>query len=82
MVPVGVRRAGRAAVTANGKLDRRALPAPDAQRPELAQAYRAPANDAERTLAPSSPRCSASTASARNDNFFELGGNSLLALRA
>ena len=37
-------------VTANGKLDRAALPAPTSARPELAQPYRAPASEREATI--------------------------------
>ena len=45
-------------VTANGKLDRRALPAPDAQPPELAPPIEPPAGAAKRASARRSPRCS------------------------
>ncbi len=65
-------------VTANGKLDRAALPAPAAARPELAVAYVEPRGELERSLAAlwcellGVPRVGA------DDNFFELGGHSLL----
>ena len=53
-------------VTANGKLDRAALPAPGSSRPELAQPYRAPQRRGRaRDLRRLSPRCSAWTGSAR-----------------
>ncbi|MEO6925806.1 MAG: amino acid adenylation domain-containing protein [Rhodanobacter sp.] len=68
-------------VTVNGKLDRRALPAPGNARPELAEAYAAPVGALEQHL------CAAFAATlgldqvGRRDNFFELGGSSLLAMR-
>ncbi len=40
----------------NGKVDRRALPAPDRSRPELEKAFVAPRDDLERQLAPSGRR--------------------------
>jgi len=66
-------------LTANGKLDRRALPQPD---PEAnRQQYVAPRNELEQTLA-------AIWASVLNvqqvgldDNFFELGGDSILSIQ-
>ncbi|MDQ3289423.1 MAG: amino acid adenylation domain-containing protein [Pseudomonadota bacterium] len=81
MVPVRYVRTDALPVTANGKLDRNALPTPDDSRPELATAYEPAASDAEARI------CAMFTALldidrvGRNDNFFELGGNSLLAMR-
>ncbi|MHB8911605.1 MAG: type I polyketide synthase, partial [Lysobacter sp.] len=81
MVPARYLQLDRLPVTANGKLDRRALPVPDRSRPELAAAYEPPANAPEQRI------CAAFGAQldidriGRHDNFFELGGNSLLAIR-
>jgi amino acid adenylation domain-containing protein len=68
-------------VTANGKLDRRALPAPDRSRPELAAAYEPPVDAVERALCAAFAALLDIDAVGRHDNFFELGGNSLLAVR-
>ncbi|HEV2736021.1 MAG TPA: amino acid adenylation domain-containing protein [Longimicrobiaceae bacterium] len=68
-------------VTPNGKLDRRALPAPQQDRPELEHGFEAPRTDAERTLA----AIWAETLRVRrvgiHDNFFELGGDSILSIQ-
>lgn len=68
-------------VTANGKLDRRALPVPSSQRPALAQAYQAPAGETERVVCEVFQGVLGLDEVGRHDNFFELGGNSLLMLK-
>jgi amino acid adenylation domain-containing protein len=68
-------------LTENGKLDRRALPAPARQRPELACAYEPPAGAVEESLCASFGELLAIDHVGRHDNFFELGGDSLLAVR-
>lgn len=68
-------------MTTSGKLDRKALPAPDWDQLAGQQEYLEPRTDQERQLAGiwaellNVPRVGLS------DNFFELGGNSLLAIR-
>ena len=65
-------------LTSHGKIDRRALPAPDAERPALAEAFLAPRTGVEEMLA----SIWSDVLGVRvgvNDNFFELGGHSLLA---
>jgi amino acid adenylation domain-containing protein len=69
-------------ITPNGKLDRRALPAPASDRPDLSVPYRAPANDTERALCEAFAGVLGLDRVGRDDNFFELGGNSLLAIKA
>jgi amino acid adenylation domain-containing protein len=69
-------------ITSNGKLDRRALPAPASDRPDLSVPYRAPANDTERALCEAFAGVLGLDRVGRADNFFELGGNSLLAIKA
>ncbi|MGB3499552.1 MAG: amino acid adenylation domain-containing protein, partial [Rhodanobacter lindaniclasticus] len=68
-------------VTANGKLDRAALPAPGSARPELAAAYETPVGEAETRLCAAFAASLALDKVGRRDNFFELGGSSLLAVR-
>ncbi|HOX72153.1 polyketide synthase [Dokdonella sp.] len=69
-------------LTANGKLDRRALPMPDTSRPELSVAYAAPTGPLEPVIAALFSELTGVDGIGRDDNFFDLGGNSLLAVRA
>jgi thioesterase domain-containing protein len=66
-------------LTPNGKVDRRALPAPDGSRPELEDAYVAPRTPVEEALAEVWADALQVTRVGVHDNFFELGGHSLLA---
>ncbi|RDS83646.1 amino acid adenylation domain-containing protein [Dyella monticola] len=68
-------------VTANGKLDRRALPAPDNRRPELADVYVPAIGNTEQRLCELFAEMLGLDRVGRNDHFFDLGGNSLLAVR-
>ncbi|MET0892540.1 MAG: amino acid adenylation domain-containing protein [Pseudoxanthomonas sp.] len=81
MVPARYLQLDAMPVTANGKLDRRALPAPDRSRPELATAYEPPADEAESLVCDAFGAMLDIDRIGRHDNFFALGGNSLLALR-
>ncbi|HJT04352.1 MAG TPA: amino acid adenylation domain-containing protein, partial [Pseudonocardiaceae bacterium] len=67
-------------LTANGKLDRRALPAPDA-RPEPQSRYRAPRTELESTLATIWAQVLGVERVGAEDNFFELGGDSILSIQ-
>ncbi|MBP6848147.1 MAG: amino acid adenylation domain-containing protein, partial [Kofleriaceae bacterium] len=67
-------------VTANGKLDRAALPAPDHGRPTLAVPYRAPSGAREAAICEVFADLLGLDRVGALDGFFELGGNSLLAL--
>ncbi|GAA4352174.1 hypothetical protein GCM10023165_41020 [Variovorax defluvii] len=68
-------------VTNNGKLDRRALPEPPRQRPELAQPYAEARTETERRVCAAFARALGIDQVGRDDNFFDLGGDSLLVLR-
>ncbi|UNB65885.1 non-ribosomal peptide synthetase [Pseudomonas syringae pv. helianthi] len=79
MVPTHLILLDSMPLTANGKLDRRALPAPD---PELnRQHYVAPASELEQQLA--AIWCAVLNVEkvGLNDNFFELGGDSILSIQ-
>jgi amino acid adenylation domain-containing protein/non-ribosomal peptide synthase protein (TIGR01720 family) len=67
-------------LTGNGKLDRKALPLPDAE--EWQRPFEAPEGDLERQLAVIWASVLGVTQIGRRDNFFELGGHSLLAAQA
>jgi amino acid adenylation domain-containing protein len=66
-------------LTANGKIDRAALPKPEETRPELMRLFVAPRNETEKELAGIWAGLLKVDAVGVNDNFFELGGHSLLA---
>ena len=66
-------------LTSHGKIDRRALPAPDAERPALAEAFIAPRTPTEKSLASIWTKLLGINRVGINDNYFELGGDSLLA---
>ncbi|MFC6010622.1 amino acid adenylation domain-containing protein, partial [Nocardia lasii] len=78
MVPAQVIRLDAIPLTANGKIDFRALPAPDA----VVTRYRAPSGIAEETIATVLADLVQTPWVGADDNFFALGGNSLLATRA
>jgi thioesterase domain-containing protein/acyl carrier protein len=67
--------------TPEGKLDRRALPEPSGDRPELEQGYVAPESPLEERLAAIYADLLGLERVGRDDDFFELGGHSLLAVR-
>jgi amino acid adenylation domain-containing protein len=81
MVPAVVMLLEALPVTPNGKVDRRALPAPDRFRPELDKAFVAPRDDLELQLAQIWEEVLGIRPVGVRDNFFELGGHSLLAVR-
>jgi amino acid adenylation domain-containing protein len=63
--------------TPNGKLDRRALPAPGRQRPELAVAFEPPATPVEEVLAAAWTDVLGIDPVGIHDGFLELGGHSI-----
>jgi hypothetical protein len=68
-------------LTANGKVDRRALPVPDGTRPDLESGFVAPRTAVEELLAGIWSEVLGVDRVGIHDNFFELGGNSLAAIR-
>jgi len=65
-------------LTANGKVDRVALPAPEGVRPELEEAFVAPGTEVEQTIALIWQDLLQIEKVGLHDNFFDLGGHSLL----
>ncbi|WP_245552370.1 non-ribosomal peptide synthetase, partial [Nocardia aobensis] len=79
MVPSAVIRIDGVPLTANGKIDYRALPVPDSSgRTE----YRAPQGIVEQTVAEVFAELLGVPVVGADDDFFDLGGNSLVATRA
>ncbi|MCB9183926.1 MAG: amino acid adenylation domain-containing protein [Flavobacteriales bacterium] len=68
--------------TPSGKIDRKALPAPDVKRPELDVAFAAPQTTVQKTLANVWADLLGIDRVGIDDNFFDLGGNSLLSIQA
>jgi len=66
-------------LTPNGKFDRKALPAPPNDRPNLAQPYQAPKGQLEEKLTQQWETLLQINSIGRHDKFFELGGNSIQA---
>jgi natural product biosynthesis luciferase-like monooxygenase protein len=64
-------------LTPNGKVDRKRLPEPEAERPRLKQEYTAPRSRMEQTLAEIWEQALGVERVGIHDNFFELGGHSL-----
>ncbi|SEF10784.1 amino acid adenylation domain-containing protein [Pseudomonas palleroniana] len=79
MVPVAYVQLDSLPLTANGKLDRKALPEPGLEA-LLSRGYEAPAGDVETTLAQLWADVLKVERVGRHDHFFELGGHSLLAV--
>jgi amino acid adenylation domain-containing protein len=80
MVPTAFVMLPAFALTLNGKVDRKALPAPQAQA-YASEAYEAPQGEIEQTLARLWADLLKVEQVGRHDHFFELGGHSLLAMR-
>ncbi|CRM27937.1 Gramicidin S synthase II [Pseudomonas sp. 28 E 9] len=79
LVPVAYVKLAALPLTANGKLDRKALPAPD-QAALLTRDYEAPQGEVETRLARIWADVLQVEQVGRHDHFFELGGHSLLAV--
>ncbi len=79
MVPVGWVELARLPLSPNGKVDRKHLPAPEYERPELAGEYRGPRTPAEEVVAGIWAEVLKLERVGIDDQFFELGGHSLLA---
>ena len=80
MVPAAFVRLDRMPLSHNGKLERKALPAPDSSA-YVQDAYEAPAGPVEEKLARIWAGLLGLERISRNASFFDLGGHSLLAVR-
>lgn len=78
MVPAVIVVLAALPLSANGKIDRKALPEPDFQRDS---GFEAPVGDTEQLLAAIWRDVLAVASIGRHDNFFELGGDSILTLK-
>ncbi|MHC5933184.1 non-ribosomal peptide synthetase [Nostoc sp.] len=81
MVPTIIMALEAMPLTPNGKVDRKALPEPDASRPELEANYVAPRTSIEQEIADIWTQVLNLKRVGIYDNFFELGGYSLLAIQ-
>jgi amino acid adenylation domain-containing protein len=80
MVPVAYVRLESLPLTANGKLDRKALPPPEGNA-YAERRYEAPQGEVESAVAAIWAEVLKLEQVGRHDNFFDLGGHSLLAMR-
>ncbi len=81
MVPAAFVYVETLPLTANGKVDRGALPAPDGSRAASPAAYAAPQTPVEQKLAEIWSEVLGVERIGLDDDFFDLGGHSLLAVR-
>jgi non-ribosomal peptide synthase protein (TIGR01720 family) len=81
MVPTVIMVLEKLPLTANGKVNREGLPAPDGSRPEMAAAYVEPRNGMEEILAGIWSEVLRVERVGIYDNFFELGGDSILSIQ-
>ena len=81
MIPSTFVRLDKMPLTANGKINRQALPQPSTDRPVLKSEYLAPRNDTEVQLATVWEEVLGVKSLGMQDDFFELGGHSLIAVR-
>ena len=81
MLPASYVRLDALPLTPSGKVDRKALPAPRRERPDLAEAPVAPRTPSERALVGIWAAAVGFDEIGVRDDFFALGGHSLLALR-
>jgi non-ribosomal peptide synthetase component F/aryl carrier-like protein len=80
MVPSALVRMESLPLTANGKVDRRSLPAPESG--PGAASWEAPQTAGEQALAEIWSELLGGARVGRDDNFFELGGDSILSIQA
>lgn len=82
MIPTGFMFLDAMPLTANGKINRQALPQYDAARADFESAFEAPRNSVEEVLADMWAQMLNVDRVGVHDNFFEMGGHSLLAVQS
>jgi amino acid adenylation domain-containing protein len=82
MVPSTIVALDGLPITPNGKIDRRALPAPSTRRADLGGGYLAPEGDLEHAISRIWAEVLGVDRVGATDNFFDLGGSSLLLVSA
>ncbi|MFT5442172.1 MAG: natural product biosynthesis luciferase-like monooxygenase protein [Myxococcota bacterium] len=82
MVPSLYVELERFPMTPNGKIDRKAMPAPDQIRARVQAEYKAPGNELEQQITNVWKDVLYLENVGTNDNFFDLGGHSLLVVQA
>ena len=82
MVPAAFVHVPELPRTPSGKIDRKALPAPDVKRPDLDVAYAPPKSPTEKRIAETWAEALGIDRVGIDDNFFDLGGNSLLSIQS
>ncbi len=82
MVPAVIEMMETLPLTANGKIDRRALPEPEGQRPALESPYVEPHTETEKVIADVWRQVLHVEKVGLDDNFFDLGGDSFLMAQA
>ncbi len=81
MIPAAIVMMDSIPLTTNGKVDRRALPVPDPERPDVETPYTGPCTPTEDRMAAIWSDVLDLRQVGIHDNFFDLGGHSLLATR-
>ncbi|MEV4319529.1 amino acid adenylation domain-containing protein [Actinocrispum sp. NPDC049592] len=81
MVPAAFVMLSALPLNPNGKVDRKALPAPEGARPDLRAQFVAPRTSAEKVLAEVWSEVLGVTDIGVHDNFFDLGGDSILSIQ-
>ncbi len=81
MVPSVFVMLNKLPLTANGKVDRRALPAPGSTRPDGEETYVAPRTEIQEVLAAIWSQVLGIEQISIHDNFFDLGGDSIRSVR-
>ncbi len=82
MIPADFVVMDKLPLTANGKVDKKALPSPEDLRSQIADDYVMPQTEAERLIASVWQEILQINNVGIYDNFFEIGGNSLLLVQA